>query len=117
MIAQVINVLGYSVTPDSVELNNNNPNKFSLSQNYPNPFNPGTRIEYRLSQAGEVKLLIFNVKGQQVRSLVAGFEPAGFHSVQWNGQDDLGRPVASGLYFYRLQAGGFVKTQKMLLIY
>lgn len=64
-----------------------------------------------------MKLLIFNVQGQQVRSLVAGFEPAGFHAVLWDGQDDLGLPVASGLYIYRLQAGGLVKTQKMVLIY
>ena len=108
-----------SAVPTSVSSGENEtiPADLTLSQNYPNPFNPGTRIEYRLSQAGEVKLVIFNIQGQQVRSLVAGFEPAGFHSVQWNGQDDLGRRVASGLYFYRLQAGGFVKTQKMLLIY
>jgi len=108
-----------SAVPTSVSSGENEtiPGDLSLSQNYPNPFNPGTLIEYRLSQAGEVKLLIFNVQGQQVRSLVAGFEPAGFHAVLWDGQDDLGLPVASGLYIYRLQAGGLVKTQKMVLIY
>ena len=64
------------------------PGDLTLSQNYPNPFNPGTRIEYQLSQAGEVKLIIFNIQGQPVRSLVAGFEPAG--SIPCNG---MGRMI------------------------
>lgn len=93
------------------------PEKFALFQNYPNPFNPETTIRYQLSQPGEVTLKIFNVLGQEVRTLVNKQQPAGSYSVQWDGKDDLGRQVASGIYIYQLAAGdAFKMTKRMLLL-
>jgi hypothetical protein len=92
------------------------PESFSLSQNYPNPFNPTTRIQYGLPTPGHVKLTIHNVLGQEVARLVDGNQDAGFHKVQWDGKNDRGGAVASGVYFYRLQAGDFVKTSKMVFL-
>ncbi|MDA0711783.1 MAG: T9SS type A sorting domain-containing protein, partial [bacterium] len=95
---------------------NSVPSEFSLGQNQPNPFNPDTQIGYQLSEPGEVSLVIYNVLGQQVRQLVAASQPAGFYRVGWNGQDALGRPVSSGVYFYRLTAGSFSQTKMMVLL-
>lgn len=89
---------------------------FELHQNYPNPFNAGTTIRYDLPVASEVKLVIYNILGQRVRTLVEKNQPVGFHLVRWDGMDDLSIRVASGVYLYRLQAGDFVQTRKMLLL-
>ncbi|OGG50092.1 MAG: hypothetical protein A3F84_02590 [Candidatus Handelsmanbacteria bacterium RIFCSPLOWO2_12_FULL_64_10] len=85
-------------------------------KNYPNPFNPSTTISYTLPEASTVRLTIYNILGQQVRTLINNRQAAGIHAVQWDGHDDAGRSVASGLYFYRLTAGEFTQTQKMLLL-
>jgi len=92
------------------------PQLFVLHQNYPNPFNSGTIINYQLPAAGEVAITIYNLLGQKVRTLVSGRKPAGAHRVKWDGRDDLGREVASGVYVCRLKAGVFEKSSKMLLI-
>jgi hypothetical protein len=92
------------------------PNLFALSQNYPNPFNPQTHIVYQLPEAGPVLLTVYNVMGQAVCQLVDEQQPAGEHTVTWQGLDEAGRPVASGIYFYQLTAGEFVETRKMLLL-
>jgi subtilisin family serine protease len=93
------------------------PTEFGLAQNYPNPFNPETTIQYGLPQAADVKLQIFNIRGQLVRTLVEEFKPAGFYSLLWDGKDSNGLSVPSGAYFYRIQAGNeFVKTNKMTLL-
>ncbi len=93
------------------------PRAFSLSQNYPNPFNPGTKILFALPHASRVTLLVFDVTGRQVRKLAEGKFTSGRHQVIWDGKDDNGRQVASGVYFYRLTAGsGFVATRKMILL-
>lgn len=92
------------------------PTEFSLRRNYPNPFNPTTTIGYDLAQDGTTRLEVYNLLGQRVRSLVTGFQLAGTYQVSWNGQNDVGHQVASGVYFYRLQAGRYVKTNKMLLL-
>ena len=92
------------------------PNTYVLYQNYPNPFNPETRISYQLPRAGQVSLVIFNVTGQVVRRLVDGDQTPGSHVLTWNGVDELGRPVASGIYFYQLIAGEFREVRKMLLL-
>lgn len=89
---------------------------FKLFQNYPNPFNPETTIEFYLPHAAEVRLEIFNLLGQRVRTLAAERKIAGLHQVQWDGRDDAGREVSGGVYFLRLQAGNSVQTRKMLLI-
>jgi parallel beta-helix repeat protein len=89
---------------------------YELAQNYPNPFNPSTTISFALPEAGEVTLRIFNTQGQLVRTLVSGMLSAGRHQKIWNGADDSGRPVASGIYYCQLQAGGFSKVMKMSLV-
>jgi hypothetical protein len=92
------------------------PTASALTGNYPNPFNPATQIAYELPEAGEVRLTIYNVLGQQVRALVQGRQEAGFYRVTWDGRDAAGRPVSSGIYLYRLEAGGFTETRRMLLL-
>ncbi len=92
------------------------PKDFALHQNYPNPFNAGTTIIYELPQASHVKIEITNVLGQMVATAFDAQESAGIHSVQWNGTDDLGRPVASGIYIYRMAAGAFSTERKMVLL-
>ncbi len=94
----------------------NVPREFSLGQNYPNPFNPSTEIRFALPKASEVKLEIFNILGRRVRTLMDGFVPAGAKSVTWDGKDDQGRAVSSGVYLYRLNAEEFSQTRKMMLI-
>lgn len=91
------------------------PDEFGLSQNYPNPFNPETRIAYTLPAAAEVTLKIYNIRGQEVRRLVAGPQKAGHHIVLWDGRNAAGRQVATGVYLLRLRAGDRVLTRKMLL--
>ncbi len=93
----------------------------SLGQNYPNPFNPTTRIEYRLPETGpggktSVSVVVYDVRGAKVRVLVSGAEPAGKHVVEWDGRNDAGEAVGSGVYFYRLQTPHFVDTRKMVLV-
>ncbi len=92
------------------------PEQFVLNQNYPNPFNPFTTVVYSLPQAEHVTLEIFNVNGQKIRTMVNETQSAGSHSVVWNGTDDHGMKVASGIYMYRLTAGEFTDTKKMTLI-
>ncbi|NUM66666.1 T9SS type A sorting domain-containing protein [candidate division KSB1 bacterium] len=77
---------------------------------YPNPFNPATNLRFRLTSPASVKLQIFNLNGQVVRTLVNGDLPAGTHERRWNGRNQLGEPVASGTYFYRLQFNGQART-------
>ena len=89
---------------------------FALNQNYPNPFNPTTQIQFGLAGETKTTLVIFDIAGRQVRSLVQGVVGPGFHTVEWNGKDDGGRTVAAGVYFYRLQAGDFRETKRMTLV-
>ena len=93
------------------------PTAFALAENVPNPFNPATTIRYALPQAAEVELIVYNVVGQPVRTLVAEHQRPGHYAVEWDAADDSGHSLASGLYFYRLQAGGtFRAVKKMLLL-
>jgi len=87
------------------------PTHFALEQNYPNPFNPTTTISYELPHAANVSLKIYDIIGREVVSLVEGLQAAGYHEVTLNGRD-----FSSGLYFYRLIAGTFVDTKKMLYV-
>ena len=89
---------------------------FKLYQNYPNPFNPCTVIKYELETQAYVKLDIYNITGQFICNLRYGFESAGNHNVLWRGQDETGRPVSSGIYFYRLQTDRSAQTKKMTLL-
>ena len=93
-----------------------NPSTYGLSQNYPNPYNPTTQIAYQLPQPGVVSLKIYNIKGELVRTLVNEYKPAGNHIAIWNGKDDAGIELASGIYLYRIQADKFTDSKKMILI-
>lgn len=92
------------------------PGNFFLDQNYPNPFNLQTEIRYGLPQDARVKLVIYNILGEKVRVLVDEYQPAGERNVVWDGKNDNGDVVASGIYLYRLEAGSFTKTAKMSLL-
>ncbi|MCH7878192.1 MAG: T9SS type A sorting domain-containing protein [candidate division Zixibacteria bacterium] len=92
------------------------PNSFSLSQNYPNPFNPSTKIRFSLPSSGQVSLEIFNILGARIATIASGQYPAGETVVEWNGRNDNGSIVATGIYFYLLISGSFVHTRKMALL-
>jgi hypothetical protein len=92
------------------------PQEFALGYNYPNPFNPVTHIRYQLPEPGPVQLEIYNIAGQRLRLLVNAEQNAGFYQAAWDGRDSLGRPAASGIYFYRLVSRGLVQTRRMLLL-
>ncbi|TFH65147.1 MAG: T9SS type A sorting domain-containing protein [Candidatus Zixiibacteriota bacterium] len=92
------------------------PKSYSLKQNYPNPFNPETVIEYNLAASGHITLTVFNVIGQKVVDVVNGYESAGNKQAVWNGRDESGREVQSGVYFYRLTTDNFSMTRKMMLL-
>lgn len=102
--------------PDLGALTNSLPGQFELHSNYPNPFNPTTQIKFALPTGGQVRLEIFNILGQNVTTLVDGELEAGYHRVEWNGTDDNGQNVASGIYFYRLTADNFVDSKRMILL-
>ncbi len=87
-----------------------------LHGNNPNPFNPETRLTFSLPQEQEIELTVYNLKGQKVRTLYTGITSSGEQSVVWNGKDDNGKPVGSGLYFYKLKTKDNVLTKKMLLL-
>jgi len=92
------------------------PATFSLSQNYPNPFNPVTEIRYGLPEFAEVNLAIYNILGQRVITLVNGRQKAGYYTVFWNGKDEKGKVVTTGIYFYRIEADKFSETKKLILL-
>jgi hypothetical protein len=92
------------------------PTGFNLSQNYPNPFNPETRIEFSLPHTGQVTIEIYNILGQKVKTLVNERLSAGKKTVTWDGTDDSGALVSSGVYLYRIKPGDFVEAKKMVLL-
>ena len=92
------------------------PTEFDLEKNYPNPFNPVTTIEFSLPEASRVELTVFNSTGQVVKNLTRESYQAGTYSVKWDGTNETGQKVASGVYIYRLVAGDFVKTNRMILL-
>ncbi len=98
--------------PDIVAI----PTEFSLQGNYPNPFNPTTAIAFSVPSESKVVLKVYNMLGQQVRTLVSESMPTGFHQVSWDGRNNSGQSVASGVYIYRMQADRFVQSRKMLLV-
>ena len=96
------------------KIDENLPTQYKLSQNYPNPFNPTTKIDFQLPEKELVKIEVFNALGEKVKTIINSEYSAGYHSIQWNGTDRNGVSVSSGVYFYRLQVGDFVKTKKMI---
>ncbi|MFZ5518578.1 MAG: T9SS type A sorting domain-containing protein [Candidatus Zhuqueibacterota bacterium] len=89
---------------------------FELLQNYPNPFNPTTEITYSLPEAGLVKLTVYNLLGQKIKTLVDKTQLAGLHTIAWDGSDMFGKSVAGGVYFYEINAGTFKQVKKMLYL-
>jgi hypothetical protein len=92
------------------------PTTFALSNAYPNPFNPTTNIQFNIAKSENIKLVVFNILGQQVKTLVNGEMKAGSYTATWNGKDEFGKSVASGIYFYRLESQSFNSTKKMILM-
>ncbi|MCK6615538.1 MAG: T9SS type A sorting domain-containing protein [Ignavibacteriaceae bacterium] len=92
------------------------PDEFALSQNFPNPFNPTTQIRFSLPMDSDVSLKIYDMLGREVATLVRGDHKAGYYTVEWNGRNDYGVPVSSGMYIYRIKAGNFVQTKKMMMM-
>jgi hypothetical protein len=99
------------VTAKKTQLNNTVPVKYNLSQNYPNPFNPVTKIDYDLPRDGKVKLVIYDLLGREIKTLVNEFKTIGKYSIEFNGSS-----LASGVYFYRIQAGDFTQVKRMVLV-
>ena len=95
----------------SIEPGSGLPNRFELAQNFPNPFNPVTRIRFGLPNSADIRLSVYNALGQEVMVLVSGTQEAGYHTVEVDGSQ-----LASGLYFYKLEAGEFLQIRKMLLM-
>jgi hypothetical protein len=92
------------------------PEEFALFANYPNPFNPATTIKYALKADVKVSLKIYNMLGQEVRTLIDEPQPAGFREVFWNAKNNFGQQVASGIYIYRIVAGNYIQTHRMILL-
>lgn len=108
-----------SVTPTAVvddESGSLSPPVFSLLQNTPNSFNPDTVIRYTIPRNGPVQLVIYNIRGQKVQTLVDGIQAAGAYRVAWNGRNSRGYPVGSGLYLYGLSADGSRDIKRMILL-
>ena len=98
------------------ERQGNAPEDFTLEQNYPNPFNNDTVIRFALPQPAAVELTVYNLAGQQVAQLWRGQRPAGNYALNWDGRNDRGRALATGVYIYRLRAGDLVRSRKLLLL-
>ena len=92
------------------------PINYTLHQNYPNPFNPFTSLRYDLPEDNFVTLTVYDMLGRKITQLVNTSQEAGFKSVQWNSTNSFGKPISAGVYFYQIQAGGFVETKKMVLL-
>ncbi|MFH0735935.1 MAG: T9SS type A sorting domain-containing protein, partial [bacterium] len=93
------------------------PNTYALGQNFPNPFNPTTQIRFNLPEASVVSLAVYNVLGQKINTLINNKEfNSGSFNVTWNGQNDFGMTVPSGVYFYRIETPNFVETKKMMML-
>jgi len=101
-----------------LELLNTVPLDFELTQNYPNPFNGSTNIKYSLPNDTEenVKLVIYNLLGQKVKTLVNEKQAAGNYNVVWNGKDETDKPCASGIYFYKISTNNFTDVKKMIFL-
>jgi hypothetical protein len=103
--------------PTEVTRDEHQPIEFKLSQNYPNPFNPKTVISYKLMLKSEVRLIIYDILGREIVTLVDEIKDAGDYRVEWNGKNSAGKGAVSGVYFYQLKSkNNFTITKKMLLI-
>lgn len=98
------------------EVNNIHPRNLNLQQNYPNPFNPETRIDYQIFSSGYTTLTIFNIRGENVKTIFKGTTSIGNYSIFWDGTDDFGKLLPSGHYFYQLKNNEIIDTKKMVFL-
>ena len=98
------------------EVNNIHPRNLNLHQNYPNPFNPETRIDYQIFSSGYTTLTIFNIRGENVKTIFKGTTSIGNYSIIWDGTDDFGKLLPSGHYFYQLKNNEIIDTKKMVFL-
>ena len=108
--------LGTSIDEKDLDKMNQILNSFVLHQNYPNPFNPTTNISYHLPQGGDVRICIYDVEGRMINEVLSERQEAGDHTINWNGKNNDGVSVASGMYLYRVHFNNSVITKKMILI-
>ncbi|MBT6159896.1 MAG: T9SS type A sorting domain-containing protein, partial [Candidatus Marinimicrobia bacterium] len=94
----------------------NIPIEYSLYANYPNPFNPVTRIDYGLPEENHVTMIIYDIMGREIKTLVNNIQTAGYKSIIWDGTNTFGNSVSAGMYFYAIQAGDFRQVRKMVLL-
>ena len=94
----------------------NFPREFVLYSNYPNPFNPTTTLRYDLPEDSHVSIMIFDLMGREIRTLINKQQSAGIKSIMWDGTNDLGQPLSAGMYLYRISAGDFHSVKKMVLL-
>jgi len=112
-----IKIYNYSVGGfDAIDDDNLVPLKYELSQNYPNPFNPTTQIQFEIPENQKVTLTVYDILGRNICTIVNSEMNAGKYTKIWDGRDNSGSEVASGIYFYRLQTDNFVKVRKMVLV-
>lgn len=103
-------------TTETRQTSNILPNSFELYQNYPNPFNPNTIIEYTLTESSDIKIIVYDILGRNLRILVDQYMPSGNHQITWDGKDNFNRKVSTGVYFYQLTYDSFAKTKIMMLL-
>ena len=92
------------------------PKNYTLNQNYPNPFNPVTTLRYDLPENGIVTIIIYDMLGRQVKTLINQTQDAGYRSIIWDATNDYGKPMSAGIYLYQIQAGEYMQTKKMVLL-
>jgi predicted CXXCH cytochrome family protein len=112
----ILNAAISSITGVPRVIQTTTPKTFDVSQNYPNPFNPTTQIRFTIPSETSVKITVFNLAGEEVSTLASGTMEAGTHTVTWNGCNESGQAVSTGVYFYRVQAGDYMVTKKMLFL-
>ena len=108
----------FGVGCDALVIAENNvvPELYTLHQNYPNPFNPVTTLRYDLPEDALVNIIIYDMMGRQIKTLINDHQAAGYRSLQWNATNNAGSPLSAGIYLYMIQAGDFMQTKKMVLL-
>ena len=104
------------VTQTDLEQTDEIPEKFIIYPNYPNPFNPATIISFSLPTKAEAEFKIYNINGQIIENRRLGYLTPGKYSFEWNPSESLNKPLPSGIYFYRIKAGNYMETRKMMLL-
>ena len=100
----------------AIDLITLNPNDFLVQQNYPNPFNPTTNIDFELNELGHVRIIIYDIIGREVKTLINSIQDPGYKSIKWNATNNAGQPVSAGIYLYTIHTGQFRQTKKIVLL-